>query len=112
MFPEMQETELCSLENSAQIFNALADIPGEMGDVGLLLEASERASADVTEAAIDALRRKHLAYLMADQGALLNPEHARNLPKQVTSIGAYLSYLRWSLRCSEGPFRNLPLTRR
>lgn len=77
-----KEAELCSLENSAQIFNALADIPGEMGDMGLLLEASERASADVTEAAIDALRRKHLAYLMADQGALLNPEHARNLPKQ------------------------------
>ncbi|CAN8003392.1 unnamed protein product, partial [Ixodes hexagonus] len=78
----LQEAELRSLENSAQIFNALADIPGEMTDVGLLLEASSHASGEVTEAAIDALRRKHLAYLMADQGTLLNPEHSRNLPKQ------------------------------
>lgn len=77
-----KESELRSLENSAQIFNALSDLPGSVRDAEQLLEVSERASRDVTESAVDALRRKHLAYLMADQGALLNPEHARNLPKQ------------------------------
>lgn len=77
-----KESELRSLENSAQIFNALSDLPGSVRDAEQLLEVSEHASRDVTEAAVEALRRKHLAYLMADQGAHLNPEHATNLPKQ------------------------------
>lgn len=32
---------------------------------------------------IESQRRKHLAYLMADQGAIVNPDSAKNLPKQV-----------------------------
>lgn len=36
--------------------------------------------------ALETHRRKHLAYLMADQGALLNPENAKNLPKQVMTV--------------------------
>lgn len=37
----------------------------------------------LSEVTIETYRRRHLAYLMADQGALVgNPEAAPNLPKQ------------------------------
>ena len=40
-------------------------------------------AGSLTDVVVDTHRRKHLAYLMADQGALVNPESSRNLPKQV-----------------------------
>ena len=40
-------------------------------------------SGSLTDGVVDTHRRKHLAYLMADQGTLVNPESSRNLPKQV-----------------------------
>lgn len=38
---KMKEPQLKALENSAQIFNALSDIPGEIDDVEKLLEVSD-----------------------------------------------------------------------
>lgn len=46
-------------------------------------QVAYRVASSLTDVVIDTHRRKHLAYLMADQGALLNPESTRNLPKQV-----------------------------
>ena len=46
-------------------------------------QTSYRVSGSLTDVMIETHRRKHLAYLMADQGALVNPESSRNLPKQV-----------------------------
>ena len=40
-------------------------------------------SASLTDIIVDTHRRKHLAYLMAEQGAIVNPENTGNLPKQV-----------------------------
>lgn len=80
-----QEPDLRVLENSAQIFNALSDIPGEVDDVDKLFDMSYKIAGSLTDMALETHRRKHLAYLMADQGALLNPENAKNLPKQVLS---------------------------
>ena len=37
-----QEKALTSLENSAQIFNLLSDLPGEINDIQLLLEVTEQ----------------------------------------------------------------------
>lgn len=39
---KMKEPHLKSLENSAQIFNALSDIPGDIDDVEKLLEVCVR----------------------------------------------------------------------
>lgn len=40
-------------------------------------------ASSLNEVMIETYRRRHLAYLMADQGALVgNPEAAPNLPKQ------------------------------
>ncbi|XP_076366122.1 small G protein signaling modulator 3 homolog isoform X2 [Tachypleus tridentatus] len=79
---KLKESELKQLENSAQIFNALSDIPGEIEDVDELFDTAFRLSSMLSEVVIETHRRKHLAYLMADQGTLVNPENAKNLPKQ------------------------------
>ncbi|XP_077979696.1 small G protein signaling modulator 3 homolog [Glandiceps talaboti] len=79
---KMKEDTLLDLENSAQIFNALSDIPGDIDDVDKLIEAAMKVSSSLTDVIIDTHRRKHLAYLMAEQGQIVNPESAGNLPKQ------------------------------
>ncbi|KAI8478067.1 Small G protein signaling modulator 3 [Branchiostoma belcheri] len=80
---ELLEEELCELENSAAIFNALSDIPGDIQDVDELIEMAMQTSGSLTDVVLEAHRRKHLAYLMADQGQIINPDTtATNLPKQ------------------------------
>ncbi|XP_033630050.1 small G protein signaling modulator 3 homolog isoform X3 [Asterias rubens] len=82
---KLKEEELLKLENSAQIFNALSDLPGGIDEVDKLIEACEvgmKHSASLTDIIVDTHRRKHLAYLMAEQGAIVNPENTGNLPKQ------------------------------
>lgn len=80
---KIKETELKQLENSAQIFNALSDIPGDIDDVDQLLEVSLDLGGSLTDVLVETHRRRHLAYLMADQGGLVgNPDAAPNLPKQ------------------------------
>lgn len=76
------EHELQTLDNSAQIFNALSDVPGDVQDVDELIEVAYRAASSLSDIVVETHRRKHLAYLMADQGAIVNPESAKNLPKQ------------------------------
>ncbi|GFR68912.1 LOW QUALITY PROTEIN: small G protein signaling modulator 3-like protein [Elysia marginata] len=80
---KLKEQELQTLDNSAQIFNALSDVPGDVEDVDDLIEVAFKVSGSLSDVHVDTHRRKHLAYLMADQGALVNPESSRNLPKQV-----------------------------
>ncbi|XP_015108431.1 small G protein signaling modulator 3 homolog [Diachasma alloeum] len=80
---KMRETELKQLENSAQIFNALSDIPGDIDDVDQLFKISLEVSGSLTDVLVETHRRRHLAYLMADQGGLVgNPDASPNLPKQ------------------------------
>uniref|UniRef100_A0A7M5XAK7 RUN and TBC1 domain-containing protein 3 n=1 Tax=Clytia hemisphaerica TaxID=252671 RepID=A0A7M5XAK7_9CNID len=61
-----KEKALSSLENSAQIFNLLSDLPGEITDVELLLEYSEKASASLTNIILETHRKKHYAFLLAE----------------------------------------------
>lgn len=77
------ESELKLLENSAQIFNALSDIPGDIDDVDQLFQVSLELGGSLSDVLIETHRRRHLAYLMADQGGLVgNPDASPNLPKQ------------------------------
>lgn len=66
-----QEDELIQSENSASIFNTLSDIPSQLEDADLLLAEAMRLAGSLTAVAVEAQRRKHLAYLLADQGQLL-----------------------------------------
>ncbi|XP_069671579.1 small G protein signaling modulator 3 homolog isoform X1 [Periplaneta americana] len=80
---KIKEPDLRQLENSAEIFNALSDIPGDIEDVDHLLDVSFKVAASLNDMVMETHRRRHLAYLMADRGALVgNPEAAPNLPKQ------------------------------
>lgn len=80
---KMKEEQLKDLENSAQIFNCLSDIPGEIDDVETLFELALEVGGSLSQTVIDTHRRRHLAYLMTDHGVLIgNPEKAPNLPKQ------------------------------
>lgn len=82
---KLKEPTLKTLENSAQIFNALSDIPGDIDDVETLFKVSLEVSGSLNQMVIDTHRRRHLAYLMVDQGALVGNIDANplpNLPKQ------------------------------
>lgn len=80
---KMKEQHLQGLENSAQIFNSLSDIPGEIDDVERLFAVAAEVGGSLSTTVIETHRRRHLAYLMVDQGGLVgNPEAMPNLPKQ------------------------------
>ncbi|XP_037039630.1 small G protein signaling modulator 3 homolog [Bradysia coprophila] len=80
---KIKEPNLRTLENSAQIFNSLSDIPGEIDDVEYLFQISQEVGGSLSKTVIETHRRRHLAYLMASSGGLIgNPEVAPNLPKQ------------------------------
>lgn len=80
---KIKETNLQTLENSAQIFNSLSDIPGEIDDVEYLFKISQEVGGSLSKTVIETHRRRHLAYLTASSGGLIgNPELVPNLPKQ------------------------------
>ena len=70
--------------------------PAVVCDTQVVFQISYKVAGSLTDVAVDTCRRKHLAYLMADQGALINPDATRNLPKQVshspTLVGVQLMH--------------------
>ncbi|OWK03746.1 SGSM3 [Cervus elaphus hippelaphus] len=73
------EDELIQSENSASIFNTLSDIPSQLEDADLLLAEAMRLAGSLTAVAVETQRRKHLAYLLADQGQLLGANATASL---------------------------------
>ncbi|KAJ8037117.1 Small G protein signaling modulator 3-like [Holothuria leucospilota] len=113
---KLKEEELLQLDNSAQIFNALSDMPSEVEDVEKLIQrplpyrtglacfqgsgcgqcmVGMKHSTSLTDLVVDTHRRKHLAYLMAEQGSLVNPDAQSNLPKQTVVFVRFLIYLKF-----------------
>ncbi|XP_039719327.1 small G protein signaling modulator 3 isoform X5 [Pteropus medius] len=79
----LKEEELIQSENSASIFNTLSDIPSQIEDAELLLGEAMRLAGSLTDMAVETQRRKHLAYLIADQGQLLGTSATTNLSQVV-----------------------------
>ncbi|XP_027971397.1 small G protein signaling modulator 3 isoform X2 [Eumetopias jubatus] len=79
----LKEEELIQSENSASIFNTLSDIPSQIADAELLLGEAMRLAGSLTDVAVETQRRKHLAYLIADQGQLLGTSATTNLSQVV-----------------------------
>ncbi|XP_047598423.1 small G protein signaling modulator 3 isoform X4 [Lutra lutra] len=79
----LKEEELIQSENSASIFNTLSDIPSQIEDAELLLGEAMRLAGSLTDVAVETQRRKHLAYLIADQGQLLGTNATTNLSQVV-----------------------------
>ncbi|KAM8777179.1 small G protein signaling modulator 3 isoform 2-T2 [Rhynchonycteris naso] len=79
----LKEEELIQSENSASIFNTLSDIPSQIEDAELLLGEAMRLASSLTDMAVETQRRKHLAYLIADQSQLLGTSTTANLSQVV-----------------------------
>ncbi|XP_036064884.1 small G protein signaling modulator 3 isoform X1 [Onychomys torridus] len=79
----LKEEELIQSENSASIFNTLSDIPAQMEDAELLLGEAMRLAGSLTDVAVETQRRKHLAYLIADQGQSMGTSATANLSQVV-----------------------------
>ncbi|XP_021562698.1 small G protein signaling modulator 3 isoform X4 [Carlito syrichta] len=79
----LKEEELIQSENSASIFNTLSDIPSQIEDAELLLGAAMRLAGSLTDVAVETQRRKHLAYLIADQSQLLGAGTTTSLSQVV-----------------------------
>ncbi|KAM9230566.1 small G protein signaling modulator 3 isoform 2-T2 [Dugong dugon] len=79
----LKEEELIQSENSASIFNTLSDIPSQIKDAELLLGVAMQLAGSLTDMAVETQRRKHLAYLIADQGQLLGTSTTTNLSQVV-----------------------------
>ncbi|XP_050420566.1 small G protein signaling modulator 3 homolog isoform X2 [Adelges cooleyi] len=80
---KLKEPILKTLDNSADIFNALSNIPGNISSIKELFEVCFEISSELTIENIETYRRRYLGYLMADGGAFVpNVECSTNLPKQ------------------------------
>ncbi|EDM15740.1 RUN and TBC1 domain containing 3 [Rattus norvegicus] len=79
----LKEEELIQSENSASIFNTLSDIPAQMDDAELLLGEAMQLAGSLTDVAVETQRRKHLAYLIADQGQTLGTSTTTSLSQVV-----------------------------
>ncbi|XP_068674823.1 small G protein signaling modulator 3-like isoform X1 [Montipora foliosa] len=78
---KMKEDIILKLDNSAQIFNTLSDIPSDVNDAEQLLEAANKAAASLTDVILETHRKKHMAFLMADLGVLVDKESAKQMPR-------------------------------
>ncbi|KAL9956497.1 hypothetical protein ACROYT_G037979 [Oculina patagonica] len=78
---KMKEDVILKLDNSAQIFNTLSDIPGDVTDAEQLLEAANKASSSLTDVILETHRKKHMAFLMADLGVLVDKESEKQITR-------------------------------
>lgn len=78
---KMCEKDLLAADSSSAIFSILSDVPSEIYDVDVLLETSIRVASSVNKSILDSARRKHQAYLMAQEGTIINTSnYQQNLP--------------------------------
>jgi hypothetical protein len=66
---KLNEPALAEATSSSQIFAILTDIPAEINDVDLLIETSIRIGSSINKNNLDVSRRKHQAYLIAQNGS-------------------------------------------
>lgn len=78
----LNQQVLLKCDTSAQLFNVISNLPLTVEEADVLLDSAFSVAPSLNDSLIQTLRKKHMAYLMAEQGALLNPEADSNLPKQ------------------------------
>ena len=64
----LQQEKLVSLTNSADVFNALSDIPMLIDDADVLFSAANKTVGSLTSAVLETHRAKHQAYLLHEIG--------------------------------------------
>ncbi len=76
---KLNEAAILSADNSSEIFTILSEIPSTIYDIDVLIEMSIRIASSVTKSQVDTIRQKHQAYLMAQNGAIINPSKYERL---------------------------------
>ena len=64
----LKQDSLISLENSADVFNTLSDIPSCVDDADVLFSSASKTVGSLTLAVLDTHRAKHRAYLLSEVG--------------------------------------------
>ncbi|CAM4364171.1 unnamed protein product [Leuciscus chuanchicus] len=82
---KIKEEELVSSENSASIFNTLSDLPSQLEDGAAVLGEAVRLAGSLSQDNLDALRHKHLAYILAEQ-AQLNSNNSHSLHTNLNKV--------------------------
>uniref|UniRef100_A0A8C1WD93 Small G protein signaling modulator 3 n=1 Tax=Cyprinus carpio TaxID=7962 RepID=A0A8C1WD93_CYPCA len=82
---KIKEEELVSSENSASIFNTLSDLPSQLEDGAAVLGEAVRLAGSLSQENLDALRHKHLAYILAEQ-AQLNSGNSHSLHTNLNKV--------------------------
>ncbi|XP_059413007.1 small G protein signaling modulator 3 isoform X3 [Carassius carassius] len=82
---KIKEEELVSSENSASIFNTLSDLPSQLEDGAAVLGEAVRLAGSLSQESLDALRHKHLAYILAEQ-AQLNSGNSHSLHTNLNKV--------------------------
>ena len=70
---KLVEPAILACESSSGIFTILNEAPESVPSVDALLETSIRVASSVNGSTLQVARRKHQAYLMAQEGVLINP---------------------------------------
>lgn len=70
---KLNEAALLKAESSSEIFTVLSEIPSTICDIDVLVEMTIRIGSSVSTNHVDSIRRKHQAYLMAQNGSIINP---------------------------------------
>ncbi|KAF2355674.1 SH3 domain [Trinorchestia longiramus] len=92
---KIKEAEVRALDNSADIFNALSDIPRDLDDADCLIKMMESVSSGVSEVMVETQRRQQLTSIMHEHGTLINLHHPpQHLPKQHLNREAVLQVAR------------------
>ncbi|CAJ0565271.1 unnamed protein product, partial [Mesorhabditis spiculigera] len=83
---KMREEEIVDIayltKSSADIFNAITQLPAKIDDVDKLMEYMTSFEYTITDHLLTELRKKHQAIIMADHGLIVNTATDTNLPKQ------------------------------
>uniref|UniRef100_A0A8B9J7D7 Small G protein signaling modulator 3 n=1 Tax=Astyanax mexicanus TaxID=7994 RepID=A0A8B9J7D7_ASTMX len=82
---KIKEEELVSSENSASIFNTLSDLPSQLEDGAAVLGEAVRLAGSLSQDTLDSHRRKHLAYILAEQ-AQLNSNNSHTLNTNLNKV--------------------------
>lgn len=67
---KLHEESILKADSSSNIFTCLSDLPGNITNIDLLIETSIRIGSSVNKTLLDSSRRKHQAYLMAQNGQI------------------------------------------
>ena len=72
-----------------------------MSTICFFPQAASKASASLTDVILETHRKKHMAFLMADLGVLVDKETGKQMPRDVRMCTTCLASYSLGKKCSE-----------